>query len=263
MPTLRPVLARRRSLATPGASPILMALVVLLAMMFDVPSAAAQRIRIGIGIGTGLSVLQGLSKPKSDRSYSRRRYSDDEGSSRRHKSKRQANRSRDDADEGTSKRRKAKQARPKSQEDDKTATGEQGNEPVAKSSDAAALPSAGSKSTERQIQPEGDPTETPSGNAAPPKTAALPSGKSYPPVDQAARGTPGSQPISTPAEIAATQERLRSLGYDVPSPSGRLDLRTKFAIMRFQGSLGATANGVLTVEQLQRLTAMVDQAGHK
>src|SRR5262245_37015512 len=67
--------------------------------------------------------------------------------------------------------------------------------------------------------------------------------------------TTGAVPntISAPAEVTSAQEHLRYLGYDVPAATGAVDLKTKFAIMQFQESIGAPSTGALTVEQLQAL----------
>jgi peptidoglycan hydrolase-like protein with peptidoglycan-binding domain len=61
------------------------------------------------------------------------------------------------------------------------------------------------------------------------------------------------QIISTTEEIKAAQEHLKYMGYDVPAATGIIDTRTKVAIRQFQGSIGATQTGALTVEQLQLL----------
>jgi len=59
--------------------------------------------------------------------------------------------------------------------------------------------------------------------------------------------------ISTELEIAAAQEHLRFLGYDVPANSGKLDLNTKITVMKYQESIGAEPTGAITTEQLQSL----------
>ncbi len=56
----------------------------------------------------------------------------------------------------------------------------------------------------------------------------------------------------------------RYLGYDVSASSGKLDLQTKIAIVKFQDSVGAPSMGELTAEQLERLLVMAsEKAGHK
>ena len=59
--------------------------------------------------------------------------------------------------------------------------------------------------------------------------------------------------ISTPAEITSAQEHLKFMGYDIPQPSGALDLKTTIAIIQFQDSIGAPTTGLLTREQLGML----------
>ena len=63
----------------------------------------------------------------------------------------------------------------------------------------------------------------------------------------------GATLISTAAEITAAQQHLKYLGYDVPTETGTLDLKTKIAVMQFQESVKAPTTGDLTVEQLQAL----------
>lgn len=77
------------------------------------------------------------------------------------------------------------------------------------------------------------------------------------------KGAAVGQVISTPAEISAAQDHLRYLGYDVPHTTGIIDERTKAAALAFQTSIGATATGELTTEQLQALFVKVAGANAK
>jgi Putative peptidoglycan binding domain len=65
--------------------------------------------------------------------------------------------------------------------------------------------------------------------------------------------------ISTPDEILAAQQHLKSLGYDVLEPNGQIDARTKGAILLFQESIKAPITGELSREQLMLLFQKVAQ----
>lgn len=96
--------------------------------------------------------------------------------------------------------------------------------------------------------PPGSPMQSPSAAAVTAGSAA---------TGAAAAGE--AMAISSQSEIKAAQQHLQYMGYDVRDVSGKLDLKTKIAIMQFQDSIGEPSTGVLTTKQLQTLFVKVSE----
>jgi peptidoglycan hydrolase-like protein with peptidoglycan-binding domain len=65
---------------------------------------------------------------------------------------------------------------------------------------------------------------------------------------------------ATAAELRQVQERLQQLGFDAGPADGLMGQRTKAALQAYQRSIDASADGKLTNELYQRLTAQPDLA---
>jgi hypothetical protein len=189
-------------------------------LCLSLPSAAIAQTRgigIGIGVGTGIMVLKGLSN--SVKSGSKGKSSKATASSK--SKKRYAAKKKSSG--GSSKSRKEEETDIAKDGDDAA------RETTSASPDAAAAtakPSAG----------PGLPPDT--GSAA-----AIAAGATA--TDALA--------ITSKSEVAAAQQHLQYMGYDVRDVSGTLDLKTKIAVMQFQDSIGQPSTGVMTVKQLQTL----------
>lgn len=207
----------------PGRSMALAILAIVgLSMTFGIAQAGSRN--VGIGVGTGLQILNELSKA------------------------------------GTTKKRSAKKKTYKAQEKkspSKTAKRPRDDEESApKSASKGDDDAAGQESTEAQGETAPAPqpaATTPAATAATAATAAAATGA----LPDPAAAAPSV--ISTPQEISSTQEHLRYLGYNVPSPAGVLDVDTKIAIMKFQDSIKAEPTGVITAAQLRRLYTLADE----
>jgi hypothetical protein len=193
--------------------------------------ARSRGVTIGIGVGTGLQILRGLEgKPQRYRSYRSHRSS---GRKSSHKSRHVSRKS-----ESKSRRASSKRSR-------KTTTAKS-VDPVEDADDS--VPAADGSI----------PADNGSVPATPTETGSTGQGAS-PPAPAAAMPTGVVVKISTPAEITSAQEHLRYLGYDIPSTSGRVDLATRIAVMKFQDSLKVEPTGELTVDQLQQLYVLASE----
>ena len=190
--------------------------------MATLSGANAQSRGIGIGIGTGMMILKGLSNSaKSGSGKSRKSYSSTKSSKKTYAAKKKSRGSRDDDDAPA-----------------KTASESKTEGAAAENADTvAAAPTSA----------------VPAGAAAAAGGAAIATGSTSEAADVE------SPTISTPSEIKAAQEHLKYMGYEVPEINGKVDLKTKIAVMQFQDSLGEESTGSLTIKQLQTLFLKVSQ----
>lgn len=207
--------------------------------------------RTGLNIGAG--IIGGILSGGLLKNSAKSRSGSDEDAAPRKSHRHSARAKHDDDDDGEEakpkKHRVKKAARSNGDDDDND-----NDKPAPKAhvKDAQPAPAKEDKA-EAKAGNAGPATATHQANDShekPVSTGSLSDGSSKPPAPIAGGNT---AKISTAAEIKSAQQHLKYLGYDVPSESGSVDLKTKIAVMQYQESLHAPTTGELTVEQLQLL----------